>query len=186
MKKQFLTFSILFGFAAIFSACHDDHDHDDDHKHNEEEMINQVQLNVNSNGSTQVVKWVDEDGDGGNDPILPDTLYLNLDSSYSVMLEFSHIHDRTTKSINPEIKDESNDHLVCFTPTHTEKVIAIEVTPEDTDGNNLPLGLLSTWKAISPITTTMNIALKHQPGIKNGQCDLGETDVAVEFPIVIK
>ena len=70
MKKQFLTFSILFGFAAIFSACHDDHD-DDDHKHNEEEMINQVQLNLNSDGSTQIVKWVDEDGDGGNNPSSP-------------------------------------------------------------------------------------------------------------------
>jgi len=44
----------------------------------------------------------------------------------------------------------------------------------------------SSWLAVSPITTNMRIALKHQPGIKNGQCDLGETDVEVEFPIVIK
>jgi hypothetical protein len=183
MKKQFLTFSILFGFAAIFSSCHDDHNHDDDHKHNEEEMINQVQLNLNSDGSTQVVKWVDEDGDGGNNPVLPDTLYLNVDSSYSVMLEFSHIHDGETKSINPEIKDESNDHLVCFTNSVGG---AIQIMIDDEDGNGLSLGLQSTWKAIDSTSSMMKIALKHQPGIKNGQCDLGETDVEVEFPIVIK
>jgi len=182
MKKQFLTFSILFGFIAIFSACHDDHDHDD-HKHNEEEMINQVQLNLNSDGSTQIVKWVDEDGDGGNNPILPDTLYLNLDSSYSVLLEFSHVHDGKTESINPEIKDESNDHLVCFTNSVGG---AIQIMIDDRDANGLSLGLQSTWKGIKSTTSMMKIALKHQPGIKNGQCDLGETDVEVEFPIVIK
>lgn len=185
MKKQILTFTILFGFAAIFSACHDDHD-DDDHKHNEEEMINQVQLTLTSDSTQQIVTWSDLDGDGGNDPVLPDTLYFMADSTYTAQLEFFHVHDGETESINPEIKDESNDHLVCFTPTNMATVITVEVTPEDTDGNGLPLGLLSTWKAVSPFTTNMKIALKHQPGIKNGQCDIGETDVEVEFPFVIK
>ena len=48
------------------------------------------------------------------------------------------------------------------------------------------LALQSTWKGIDSTSSMMKIALKHQPGIKNGQCDLGETDVEVEFPIIIK
>jgi hypothetical protein len=28
----------------------------------------------------------------------------------------------------------------------------------------------------------VKISLKHQPGIKNGSCDIGETDVELLFP----
>jgi hypothetical protein len=63
---------------------------------------------------------------------------------------------------------------------------AIQIMIDDQDANGLSLGLQSTWKGIKSTTSMMKIALKHQPGIKNGQCDLGETDVEVEFPIVIK
>jgi hypothetical protein len=57
---------------------------------------------------------------------------------------------------------------------------------DDQDGNGLSLGLQSTWKGINPTTSMMKIALKHQPGIKNGSCNVGETDVEVEFPLIIK
>lgn len=176
---------LMIALTIAFTAC-DDHDDDDDHKHNEEEMINQVQLTLSNDSTQQIVTWSDLDGDGGNDPILPDTLYFLADSTYTAQLEFFHVHDGETESINPEIKDESDDHLICFTPTNMATVITMEVTPEDTDENGLPVGLLSTWKAVSPFSTNMKITLKHQSGTKNGQCDIGETDVEVEFPFVIK
>jgi hypothetical protein len=32
----------------------------------------------------------------------------------------------------------------------------------------------------------MQIELKHQPGIKNGTCGVGETDIDILFPVKIQ
>ncbi len=121
---------------------------------------------------------------GGQDPILPDTLQLKMDSTYTINIGFFHLHDCQLESVNEEIL-KAEDHIVCFNTTHLTSVISVIPTITDKDANDLPLGLSSSWQAVSPITTNMRIALKHQPDIKNGSCDFGETDVEVEFPLII-
>jgi hypothetical protein len=181
MKKTLLITAMI----ALFTAC-EKHE-DDDHKHDEGEVINQVKLTVTSTDSMiQTVTWTDEDGLGGQDPTLPDTLRLKMDSTYSVNIGFFHLHDGSLESVNEEILSESVDHIVCYNTTHLTSVISVISTITDKDANDLPLGLSSSWLAVSPITTNMRIALKHQPGIKNGNCEVGETDVEVEFPLIIK
>ena len=88
-----------------------------------------------------------------------------------------HIHD-----ITDEIKAEANDHLLCFAPMHLLNVIALNITRIDKDGNGLELGLKSNWKNLVQLDGAVKISLKHQPGIKNGSCDIGETDVELLFP----
>ena len=181
MKKTLFITAMI----ALFTAC-EKHE-DDDHKHDEGEVINQVTLTVSSTDSTvQTVTWSDEDGLGGQDPILPDTLQLKMDSTYTVNIGFFHLHDGQLESVNEEILTEAEDHVVCFNTTHLTSVISVIPTITDKDANGLPLGLSSSWQAVSPITTNLRIALKHQPDIKNGSCDIGETDVEVEFPLIIK
>jgi hypothetical protein len=50
----------------------------------------------------------------------------------------------------------------------------------------LPLGLLTNWKSGSASNGQLMISLKHQPGIKDGSADKGETDVEINFPVIVK
>ncbi len=54
------------------------------------------------------------------------------------------------------------------------------------DGNGLELGLAADVTTTSASNGTFTISLKHQPGIKNGSCDIGETDVEVAFVLEVK
>ncbi len=187
--KKPILWSLILGSSVLFNAC-DDHDHDDDdHKHDEGELINAVRLEFQHPSDSTAnffVTWSDEDGIGGNDPILPDTIFMVQDSIYAVKAHFYHMHHGKMDPINPEISAEAVDHLVCFTNTSTATVIHLEINRTDKDANNLELGLESTWKGLFAHDGGITLSLKHQPGIKNGSCAIGETDVEVTFPYRVK
>ncbi len=53
----------------------------------------------------------------------------------------------------------------------------------DTDGNS-GVGLVSTWSHTGVADNgNVTIPLTHQPGVKDGTCEPGETDVEVTFVI---
>ena len=107
MKKALFITAMI----ALFTAC-EKHE-DDDHKHDEGEVINQVKLTVTSTDSMiQTVTWTDEDGLGGQDPTLPDTLQLNMDSSYSVNIGFFHLHDGTLAELLLDLAQREAECLV--------------------------------------------------------------------------
>jgi hypothetical protein len=181
MKKSFIFLSAL-SLLFILAAC-EDHD-DDDHKHEESESITKVSLTLidSTLKDTIQVFWSDADGIGGTNPILPDTIVLKPNGDYLASIKFEgqddgHIHD-----ITDEIKAEGNDHILCFSPLHLLNVIALEITRLDLDGKGLEIGLKSRWKNRVQMLGDVKISLKHQPGIKNGSCDIGETDVELLFP----
>jgi hypothetical protein len=62
----------------------------------------------------------------------------------------------------------------------------LTIARTDKDLNGLELGLNTLWNAQSRDFGSVKTSLKHQPNIKNGQCDVGETDVEIEFPFVVK
>jgi hypothetical protein len=64
--------------------------------------------------------------------------------------------------------------------------LKVDITDLDTNSPALPLGLISQVTVKGPIVTTLRLTLKHQPGIKNGDPNLGETDVEVVYPVVIE
>ena len=60
----------------------------------------------------------------------------------------------------------------------------VNINRTDTDGT-FEIGLQSEWVTTTASTGTVTVSLKHQPGIKDGTCDPGDTDVEIQFPIVI-
>jgi hypothetical protein len=188
MKKYILSLSsksVVFALLALnFNAC-TDHQHDDDHKH-EEESINKVELTLTPDSlglPEQTVVWSDLDGDGGNAPILPDTIRLTPGIQYTAELSYKHVHNGVEHLVNTEIRNEADEHLVCFSPIQLIQVVILEITRTDKDNQGKELGLTSKWKALISEKGAVRISLKHQPnGIKNGSCDVGETDAEIDFP----
>ena len=193
MKK--ISFIYLLLIAAIVAACgKDDTKVEEPHDEHEHELITTVIVALNDGTNTLEFEWTDHDGDGGEVPEI-DTLQLKANTIYSVALRFldesdaheeeehEHEHDHEHgEDITPEIEAEGDEHLICF--TSTGEVISVERT--DQDANNLAIGLTSTWGTTTAGSGNMNITLKHQPGIKTEvNCDLGDTDIDVTFPVVI-
>jgi len=159
----------------------------------EGELITTVQLTLNLPGdSGKIYTWQDLDGPGGNNPVLPDTIILGQvtpgGNPYSGMLEFFSKQGGKNENITLEIEKENNNHLVCYEVSsltmQPQSGITISVT--DKDDKSLPIGLKTEWKTKTTDKGEIWIRLKHQPNSKTGSCDVGETDVEVAFPYVIR
>ena len=72
--------------------------------------------------------------------------------------------------------------MFCFSPTGTSAT----VIKTDLDANSLPIGLQSKWRTTSTGLGTMQVELRHQPGIKDGSCTPGDTDIDVVFQTKIQ
>ena len=88
-------------------------------------------------------------------------------------------------NVNNTILTKKFDHLVCYESINTN----IHIDLLDSDENtpvSLPVGLYSKWKTVAGGNGELKIALKHQEGIKNGDCLPGYNDIEVRFPLIIK
>lgn len=158
----------------------------DDHEH---EAITSVILAVvdSATGSAvDTVRFVDADGDGGADPVRPDTLHLRSGRVYHASVHFldesnpSDVHD-----LNEEIGgSESDDHRILWIPSSS----ALTAVETDRDSKGLALGLEASLGAVSKGTLVLRINLRHLPGIKTAGSGLddGETDADVGFPVVVE
>lgn len=173
-----------------FNACTDD---DDDSVKpgttitpNEEELITTVEIHLSytNNVVIDTVSFNDPDGDGGNAPTI-DTLVLQSAKEYLVNLKFLDASDPSDiEDITLEIEAEDDEHLVCF---ETMNSTGISISKIDTDGT-YAVGLTSRWTISSSASSnngTLKLTLKHQPGVKDGTCAPGDTDVEIDFPVVI-
>lgn len=150
---------------------------------NETELITTLKVELTDTLTGQKLNYFfrDLDGEGGNAPSQWDTIKLADSSYYRVSLKFlNESNPNSIKNITLEIDAEKNNHIICYTPT----VVNAIISRTDTDGT-YQVGINSTWKTGTFSAGNITIALKHQPGIKNGGCDPGETDVQVVFPTII-
>jgi hypothetical protein len=186
-KITMLAMALLIGSMA-FQSCEK---HDDNHQHTDEgELITKVEILLIDTISkdTLFTLWSDMDGIGGNNPNMPDTLNLKQGKTYVGLTRFYTNHDAISfHDINQEIKDEGENHLLCFDVNSMTMPpnAGITITRADKDKNGLELGLETMWKMNRTDIGSVKVRLKHQPGIKKGNCDPGETDVEVDFPFVI-
>ena len=146
---------------------------------NEEELITTVALDVDGNGDAFTVTWSDIDGPGGDNPTI-ESVVLADSTEYSVSVRFLDESGSTVEDITEEVKSEDDEHIVCF----SSDLSAISMEATDSDGN-YPVGLTSKWTTIGSASGEITISLKHQPNVKDGTCDPGETDVEVTFPLSI-
>lgn len=177
----------MLAFAISLNACKKDDKTPDDVQDptNEPEQITKVVLNF-TNDSTNVLSsfsWSDNDGTGGNDPII-DTVLLSKNSSYTLAIDFIDGSGTAEESLTSEIKAEADEHMICFdfAASFDGTVVA---TKTDSDGT-FPIGLESAWTTDREASGNLVVTLKHQPdGAKNGTCTPGETDAEVSFYLIV-
>jgi hypothetical protein len=180
MKKNKL---ILFLSAAILTlqACKKDSDLPKlPEPINEPEVITSLTLTFTDSANASNIitaNFIDNDGDGGNQPSTFDTIKLKSNTTYFTSL--SIFNSIVNEEITSEIVEEDNDHLFIYKPTGLD--LAINVTDHDSNIPPLPIGLKSKWRTGNTGNGTMQIILKHQPGIKDGTEAPGDTDVDLNF-----
>jgi hypothetical protein len=172
--------AILIAFT--FQACEDKVT--DPPNPNEEELITTVELTftaASNSSDVRVFRFADPDGEGGNAPTRADTIRLESNTDYVLAVRFLDQSKSPEVDITNEIKNEANEHLVCYSTAAGTSVIIT-----DKDANGLALGLEAEVKTTSVAKSTIGISLKHQPNVKTGSCELGETDVEVSFVLEVE
>jgi type 1 fimbria pilin len=126
----------------------------------------------------------DLDGEGGNAPSQFDPIVLGLNKTYSGKVKFLNESVSPADDITAEILAEADDHQLYFTPSTSNLSVSII----DKDTKNLPLGLSTSWTTTAAAIGTLNVTLKHKPGVKaaNDPVSKGETDVSLDFQLTIK
>ncbi len=171
--------------ALLFAGCSDD-----PQATNEEEVITTFIVTlipaVNPTpaaGDTIRLSWDDTNLDAivdASEVITSGPLRVNEKYNASIQL--------LNKSVDPEIdiseevKEEDEEHIFCFTVTN----VKISITNPDKDKHGLPVGLTSTWTTTTASIGTVTIILRHQPGVKTGDCPgAGETDASITFNVEV-
>jgi hypothetical protein len=152
---------------------------------NEEELITTMKLTfIDSSGidPTKEFYFKDADGPGGNPPSQFDTIRIEPNKTYWVSLELFNESVSPAENITSEVLAEAIEHLFCFTSNMSGN---LSIVRTDSDGT-YEIGLASKWETTSASNGSVVIKLKHQPGIKNGSCDVGETDIELSFVVEIQ
>lgn len=175
---------------------------------NEEELITTFKLYLSDGNDTTVYLFKDPDGDGGIPAFYgPGTttassqsdsvLVLKANTSYTASLYFLDESKTVTDTISHEIEEEADEHMIFFNqinpsalPSASVSITGtnLSITYLDSDNSTppLPLGLISKWQTGNAAgKVPFTIALKHQPGSKNGTYAPGDTDISVLFKVQI-
>ena len=186
-KFKFLGTALLAGLLVV-SCKKDDKKPDDHHHDHENELITTVQLNfsgkgISGNDTTFTVSFDDPDGTGGNKPTSFDTIRFATNKTYTCDLILLDKSKNPVDTISNEVKEEADEHLFFFTPSNSD---ALSVTINDKDSKGRNLGLKTSWVTKKATNGTVKVKLMHQPGVKDGTSGNGDTDVEIDFPLVIK
>lgn len=184
--KNVLLFSII-AVLSICAGCKKDKDPvaDPPPVVNQSEVITTLKLIFVDSSNTSDIRsatFRDPDGDGGAGPDIYDTIKLASNKTWLTSIYILNETVSPVDTISKEVLEEANDHIICFTPTG----VSAAVTITDLDGNSRPIGLQSKFKTMNSGTGTMQIILRHQPGVKDGTCSPGSTDVDVTFQTKIQ
>ncbi len=171
--------------ALFVTGCKKDEDspipssHDDHHNHNHVEVMTSLIISfVDTAGIQSSVNYAfrDPDGDGGNAPTQHDTIRLVANTYYNATVQILNESENPAEDITPEIQDEDDEHLFCYTPSNTN----VSIVRTDSDGT-FEVGLTTLWSTGAAANGNTTVILKHQPGVKDGTCTPGDTDIEVTF-----
>ena len=211
MKTTMKTIAYVAILALSFSACKKDKKAEPTPEEptppaNEEEIITTMKLAVNDGTLTTYYMFKDPDGDGGTAGAygnLSNTVTAQSDSvinlqknvTYTVTLLLLNEVPAVADTISNEVFDEGVDHMFFFNginPTGNPYTLYLTgsmttLTYLDLDANNRGIGLKTKWAAptMAMGKSLLKIALKHQPGIKDGTYAPGATDIEIPFKLKI-
>ncbi len=181
---------LLLALPLAFAACKDD-DKDNPQPNNQDnELITTVRYTltpVGGGGAALTAQYRDVDGDGGAAPVITyngGAARLIFDKSKTYTGEILLLDESKSPidTISNEVLEEANEHLLVY---KTNPANLLTITRTDLDTNTptpFPLGLQTT---VAPRATagtgTLQVILRHQPGVKDGTETPGDTDVDVTF-----
>ncbi len=152
----------------------------------ETELITTVNVALTDSATGTVTHFIfrDLDGDGANAPVRFDTIKVLANHTYTASLLVLDESKTPADTISNEILEEANDHQFFF---HSHDV-TVDFTYLDFDSNTppMPVGLLTKW-TVGSITGIgkVHVTLKHQSDTKDGNEANGETDLDIEFNVLV-
>lgn len=148
------------------------------HSHEEELITTLILSFVDTAGVQPSVQYAfrDPDGDGGNAPTQHDTIRLVANTYYNATVQLLNESESPAEDITLEVQNEDDEHLFCYAPTNTN----VSIVRTDSDGM-FEVGITTFWSTGSAANGETTVTLKHQPGVKDGTCAPGDTDVEVTF-----
>lgn len=182
LRRSTSLFSSVFLLATmlLITGCDDDPE-----PVNEEEVITTLNLTLtpNGGGNTVTLRFYDEDGDGSIQPQKTVSGPLAANKTYAGVITLLNETETPAGDITAEVKEEADDHLFCFTVANAN----LTVIATDKDSNNLPIGIETSWVTGAAGTGTIKVVLRHQPGVKTGNCPgTGDSDIEVDFDVTIQ
>ncbi|HCN05397.1 MAG TPA: hypothetical protein DIS79_07230 [Bacteroidetes bacterium] len=187
MKRLLLSLTAATLFAGC-SSTNDPHDHDDDHDHDIITTVTVTFLNIADLSAEPVVAvWEDIDGPGGANPNRIDTIRLVPGTSYRASITVQNMSVTPPVDLTETIRNEKENHQFFYTAPSG----MVTITYADADSRSLPVGLsfgVLAATSPSPDMGTLNVALSHYDNAadKNGMDRSDETDISVDFPIVVR
>lgn len=183
MKKLNLHFTVSLFLLLSVVGCKKDPVVDP----NENELITtlRVKLTEKASGTQSLFEFKDLDGFGGAAPSKFDEIVLAKGKVYDCALQLLNESKTPVDDITLEVAAEGVDHQIYLSASDALAIIS----NYNLDSKGLPLGITSTWTAAAAAGNgTLNITLKHKPGVKAAG-DLvtkGDTDIAIDFKLSVK
>lgn len=183
MKKMNLHLVALFFVLVSVVSCKKDEVVDP----NESELITTVKvvLTERTSGVQSIFEFKDLDGVGGAAPSKFDEIVLAKGKVYGCNVQLLNESKTPADDITLEVYKEGVDHQIYWSASDALAVIS----DYSLDTKGLPLGITSTWTtAASAGTGTLNVTLKHKPGVKaaGDLVSKGDTDLAIDFKLSVK
>ncbi len=153
------------------------------------ELLTTCKLTITRTDSMQDVQTAVWKKLNPNDASLPDTslAHFSLKSNRKYQVEIAILDETKSpaESINAVIIERSDEHLFCFTPSSGLN-LSVKRLDYDTRTPQLELGLKNEFSAGTVSQGFLQIQLRHQPNVKNGDCGPGSTDMDVSFRVTIQ
>jgi hypothetical protein len=175
----------ILAIALLAISCNDE---DAPQLINEEEVITTVEVsltNLADPTNLVVLKSVDNDGDGPNEPVFTVTGTILANTNYLGATRFLDETESPVDDITLEVQGESLEHEVFYLTT----VAGLTVIKTDTDTAGNPLGLRFDLATGAAGSGTITVILKHEPLKPNDNTPTGaggETDVQVTFNVTVQ
>ncbi|MDO7873262.1 hypothetical protein Q5H93_00850 [Hymenobacter sp. ASUV-10] len=180
----FRPFALILLAAPFFTACDDDKD---PAPVDENEIITTVTYTLTPvGGGTPVsITYRDPDGDQGSQPgVITGALTLAAGTSYTGALTLLDETKTPAGNTTADILAEADEHLFVYT---VNPAGLLTIARTDKDSKNLEVGLATSVQTRATAGTgTLNIVLRHQPGVKDGTATPGSSDVDVNFPVTVQ
>lgn len=196
LNRSFVPF--IFICVLLVTAC----ESSDPQKEDTPELITKVTLTFSPASGGTIVRATasDPDGEGVKDIEVDGTINLSVGTTYT--LTVSLINELAEMSspeydITNEVEKEGAEHMFFFAWTGNlfsnpsgdgnldNRLDFVNYNDEDVAG--LPVGIITTWTTGTFSSGKFRVVLKHQPQLKSGTsgADVGETDLDVEFEIIV-